>query len=168
LQHCKSQSLDPRGARWITIRYETDDAARKARDLIAKALIQRECMVRLRIKWPSAATQESSFLGPDGFPCSAVRFTAGRASKPATTPATAKAAANIFDHDATLGQRKKVPAGKSELAPAPAGPSLSSLPPHSRVGSGSSSSKKRKRRRGLSLPAPLFPFPRYPPRGRSY
>ena len=26
------------GARWITIRYETDDAAKKARDLIAKAL----------------------------------------------------------------------------------------------------------------------------------
>jgi hypothetical protein len=27
------------GARWITIRYETEDAAKKARDLIAKALI---------------------------------------------------------------------------------------------------------------------------------
>jgi hypothetical protein len=26
------------GARWITIRYETEDAARTARDLIAKAL----------------------------------------------------------------------------------------------------------------------------------
>jgi hypothetical protein len=30
---------DDGGARWITIRYETMDAARKARDLIAKALI---------------------------------------------------------------------------------------------------------------------------------
>jgi hypothetical protein len=29
---------DDGGARWITIRYETEDAARKARDLIAKAL----------------------------------------------------------------------------------------------------------------------------------
>jgi hypothetical protein len=29
---------DDGGARWITIRYETVDAARKARDLIAKAL----------------------------------------------------------------------------------------------------------------------------------
>jgi hypothetical protein len=28
---------DHGGARWITIRYETEDAARKARDLIAKA-----------------------------------------------------------------------------------------------------------------------------------
>ena len=31
---------DDGGARWITIRYETDDAAKKARDLIAKALIR--------------------------------------------------------------------------------------------------------------------------------
>jgi lysozyme family protein len=30
---------DDGGARWITIRYETEDAARKARDLIAKALV---------------------------------------------------------------------------------------------------------------------------------
>jgi hypothetical protein len=31
---------DDGGARWITIRYETeDDTARKARDLIAKALV---------------------------------------------------------------------------------------------------------------------------------
>ena len=30
---------DDSGARWITIRYETDDAAKKARDLIARALI---------------------------------------------------------------------------------------------------------------------------------
>jgi hypothetical protein len=29
---------DDGGARWITIRYETEDAAKKARDLIAKAL----------------------------------------------------------------------------------------------------------------------------------
>jgi N-acetylglucosamine kinase-like BadF-type ATPase len=29
---------DDGGARWITIRYETEAAARKARDLIAKAL----------------------------------------------------------------------------------------------------------------------------------
>jgi len=29
---------DDSGAPWITIRYETEDAARKARDLIAKAL----------------------------------------------------------------------------------------------------------------------------------
>src|SRR5262249_21613474 len=29
---------DDSGARWITIRYETEDAATKARDLIAKAL----------------------------------------------------------------------------------------------------------------------------------
>ena len=28
---------DDGGARWITIRYETDDAAKKARDLMAKA-----------------------------------------------------------------------------------------------------------------------------------
>ena len=31
---------DDGGARWITIRYETDDAAKKARDLIATALIR--------------------------------------------------------------------------------------------------------------------------------
>ena len=30
---------DDGGARWITIRYETEDAAKKARDLIAKALM---------------------------------------------------------------------------------------------------------------------------------
>jgi N-acetylglucosamine kinase-like BadF-type ATPase len=30
---------DDGGARWITIRYETEDAAKKARDLIVKALI---------------------------------------------------------------------------------------------------------------------------------
>jgi N-acetylglucosamine kinase-like BadF-type ATPase len=30
---------DDGGARWITVRYETEDAARKARDLIAKALV---------------------------------------------------------------------------------------------------------------------------------
>ena len=30
---------DDGGARWISIRYETEDAAKKARDLIAKALI---------------------------------------------------------------------------------------------------------------------------------
>jgi hypothetical protein len=30
---------DDGGARWITIRYETEDAATKARDLIAKALV---------------------------------------------------------------------------------------------------------------------------------
>ncbi len=30
---------DGGGARWITIRYETADGAKKARDLIAKALI---------------------------------------------------------------------------------------------------------------------------------
>ena len=30
---------DDGGARWITIRYETHDAAKKARDLIARALI---------------------------------------------------------------------------------------------------------------------------------
>jgi lysozyme family protein len=30
---------DDGGARWITIRYETADAAKKARELIAKALI---------------------------------------------------------------------------------------------------------------------------------
>jgi N-acetylglucosamine kinase-like BadF-type ATPase len=30
---------DDGGARWITIRYETENAARKARDLIAKALV---------------------------------------------------------------------------------------------------------------------------------
>jgi N-acetylglucosamine kinase-like BadF-type ATPase len=30
---------DDGGARWITIRYETVDAAKKARDLIAKALV---------------------------------------------------------------------------------------------------------------------------------
>ena len=30
---------DDGGARWITIRYETEDAARKARDLIANALV---------------------------------------------------------------------------------------------------------------------------------
>jgi lysozyme family protein len=30
---------DDGGARWITIRYETEDAARKARRLIAKALV---------------------------------------------------------------------------------------------------------------------------------
>src|SRR6266566_6713381 len=31
---------DDGGARWITIRYETEDAANRARDLIAKALIR--------------------------------------------------------------------------------------------------------------------------------
>jgi hypothetical protein len=31
---------DDGGARWITIRSETDDAAKQARDLIAKALIR--------------------------------------------------------------------------------------------------------------------------------
>jgi hypothetical protein len=31
---------DDGGARWITIRYETEDAAKKARDLNAKALIR--------------------------------------------------------------------------------------------------------------------------------
>ena len=30
---------DDGGARWITIRYETEGAARNARDLIAKALV---------------------------------------------------------------------------------------------------------------------------------
>ena len=30
---------DDGGARWITIRYETEGAATKARDLIAKALV---------------------------------------------------------------------------------------------------------------------------------
>jgi hypothetical protein len=30
---------DDSGARWITISYETNDAAKKARDLIARALI---------------------------------------------------------------------------------------------------------------------------------
>ena len=30
---------DDGGARWITIRYETEDAATKARDLIATALV---------------------------------------------------------------------------------------------------------------------------------
>jgi hypothetical protein len=30
---------DDGGARWITIRYETEDAAKEARDLIAKALV---------------------------------------------------------------------------------------------------------------------------------
>jgi N-acetylglucosamine kinase-like BadF-type ATPase len=30
---------DDGGTRWITIRYETEDAERKARDLIAKALV---------------------------------------------------------------------------------------------------------------------------------
>ncbi len=31
---------DDGGARWITIRYETEDAAKKARDLIGRALIR--------------------------------------------------------------------------------------------------------------------------------
>jgi lysozyme family protein len=31
---------DDGGARWMTIRYETEDAAKKARDLIAKALVR--------------------------------------------------------------------------------------------------------------------------------
>jgi hypothetical protein len=31
---------DDGGARWITLRYETEDAAKKARELIAKALIR--------------------------------------------------------------------------------------------------------------------------------
>jgi hypothetical protein len=30
---------DDGGARWVTIRYEPEDAATKARDLIAKALV---------------------------------------------------------------------------------------------------------------------------------
>src|ERR1700747_1267724 len=96
-------------------------------------------MVRLRIKWPSAAIQTkllsvSSFLGmfPDFSPACAGLFFVWtsrsrrfsllrrplhrvRASKPATAPATAKPWQIIFDHDATLGQRKKLPAGKSEL-----------------------------------------------------
>jgi hypothetical protein len=32
---------DDRGAPWITISYATNDAARKARDLIAEALVRR-------------------------------------------------------------------------------------------------------------------------------
>jgi hypothetical protein len=31
---------DDGGARWITIRYETEEAARNARELIAKAIVE--------------------------------------------------------------------------------------------------------------------------------
>src|SRR5438445_3182626 len=110
-------------------------------------------MVGLRIKWPSAAIQilyppfRGSFLtsaplvrgfsscglpGPDGFPCSAVRFTAG-APRNLQQPQLRQQQI-ILDHDATLGQLKKLPAGRSELAPAPAGPSLSSPPPAAQPG----------------------------------
>src|SRR5438128_11098751 len=70
--------------------------------------------------------------GPDGFPCSAVRFTAG-APRNLQQPQLRQQQI-ILDHDATLGQLKKLPAGRSELAPAPAGPSLSSPPPAAQPG----------------------------------
>src|SRR5207245_3435089 len=121
------------------------------RRLFASCL--RQCMGGLRIKWPSAAIQilyppfRGSFLtsaplvrgfsscglpGPDGFPCSAVRFTAG-APRNLQQPQLRQQQI-ILDHDATLGQLKKLPAGRSELAPAPAGPSLSSPPPAAQPG----------------------------------
>jgi hypothetical protein len=116
-------SLDPRGARWLTIRHETDDAARKARDLIAKALIRAisarvhgYCELnghrpRLRPNcylyppfWGCFLTSaplvrgfsSCGLPGPDGFSLLRRPLHRGRASKPATTPATAKAAANNF------------------------------------------------------------------------
>jgi hypothetical protein len=57
---------DDGGARWITIRYETEDAAKEARELIAKALFApspRQCTVR----WLSPREQahvSSSALPP--------------------------------------------------------------------------------------------------------
>src|SRR5260221_13257037 len=69
------------------------------------------------------------FPGQTVFPCSAPRFTAGAPRNLQQPQLRQKPRQIIFDHDATLGQRKKLLTGKSELAPPPAGPSLSSPRP---------------------------------------
>jgi hypothetical protein len=62
------------------------------------------------------------------------RFTAGEPRTLQQPQLRQKPRQTILDHEPTLGHREKLPAGKSEPAPAPAGPSLSSPPPAAQPG----------------------------------